>query len=160
MDSGREAFPNDIEELKAALAAARDARIAAVAKAAHAEAELAVARAKTSDDQALIAHQQLRIEKLTRQLYGPRSERASRLLDQIELQFEELESLATEDEITAEIAVAKTTVAAFTRKRRRASRSPNICRASGLSCRDRPLVCAVAAGGCASWGRTSLRRWT
>jgi hypothetical protein len=36
MDSGREAFPNDIEELKAALAAARDARIAAVAKAAHA----------------------------------------------------------------------------------------------------------------------------
>ncbi len=117
MDSGREAFPNDIEELKAALAAARDARIAAVAKAAHAEAELAVARAKTSDDQALIAHQQLRIEKLTRQLYGPRSERASRLLDQIELQFEELQSLATEDEITAEIAVAKTTVAAFTRKR-------------------------------------------
>ena len=35
------------------------------------EAELAVARAKASDDQALIAHH----EKLTRQLYGPRSER-------------------------------------------------------------------------------------
>ena len=42
----------------------------------------------------------------------------SRLLDQIELQFEELESSATEDEIAAEMAVAKTTtVAAFTRKR-------------------------------------------
>ncbi len=41
-----------------------------------------------------------------------------RLLDQIELQFEELESSATEDEIAAEMAVAKTTtVAAFTRKR-------------------------------------------
>jgi transposase len=118
MDSGREAFPNDIEELKAALVAARDARIVEAARAACAEAELAVARAKASDDQALIAHQQLRIEKLTRQLYGPRSERTSRLLDQIELQFEELESSATEDEIAAEMAVAKTTtVVAFTRKR-------------------------------------------
>src|ERR1022692_729661 len=111
MDSGREAFPNDIEALKAAL-------IAEAARAVHAEAELAVARAKASDDQALIAHQQLRIAKLTRQLYGPRSERTSRLLDQAELQFEELESSATEDEIAAEMAVAKTTtVAAFTRKR-------------------------------------------
>ena len=84
----------------------------------HAEAELAVARAKASDAQALIAHQQLRIEKLTRQLYGPRSERTSRFLDLYELQFVELESSATEDEIAAEMAVAKTTtVASFTRKR-------------------------------------------
>src|SRR3954467_2455669 len=118
MDSGGEAFANDIAALKAALAAARDRHIIEAARAAYAEAELAVARAKASDDQALIAHQQLRIEKLTRELYGPRSERRSRLLDQIELQFEELESSATEDEIAAEMAVAKTTtVAAFTRKR-------------------------------------------
>src|SRR5258707_14270659 len=111
MDSGREAFRKDIAVLKAAL-------VAETARAAHAEAELAVARAKASDDQALIAHQQLQIEKLTRQIYGPRSERTSRILDQIELQFEELESSATEDEITAEMAVAKTTtVAGFTRKR-------------------------------------------
>jgi hypothetical protein len=40
------------------------------------------------DDQALIAHQQLQIEKLRRELYGPRSERTSRILDQIELQFD------------------------------------------------------------------------
>ena len=41
-----------------------------------------------------------------------------RLLDQMELAFEELASSATEDEIAAERAVAKTTnVAAFTRKR-------------------------------------------
>src|SRR6202166_1986842 len=111
MDSRIGALPDDIEALKAAL-------VAEAARAAHAEAELAVARAKASDDQALIAHQQLRIEKLTRELYGPRSERTSRILDQIELQFEELESSATEDEIAAERAVAKTTtVAAFTRKR-------------------------------------------
>jgi hypothetical protein len=35
-------------------------------------------------DQALIAHQRLHIEKLTRQIYGQRSERTLRLLDQIE----------------------------------------------------------------------------
>jgi transposase len=111
MDSRLGALPDDIDALKAALAAE-------AARAAHTEAELAVAKAKAADDQALIAHQQLRIEKLTRQLYGPRSERTSRLLDQIELQFEELESSATEDEIAAEMAGAKTTtVAAFTRKR-------------------------------------------
>jgi transposase len=108
MDSGLRALPNDIDALKVALSAE-------AARAVQAEAELAVARAKASNDQALIAHQQLRIGKLTRQLYGPRSERTSRLLDQIELQFEELESSATEDEIAAEMAVAKTTtVAAFT----------------------------------------------
>src|SRR5512132_2118283 len=118
MDSRLGALPDDIEALKAALIAERSERIAEAARAAYAEAELAVARAKASDDQALIAQQQLRIEKLTRQLFGPRSERTSRILDQIELQFEELESSATEDEIAAEMAVGKTTtVAAFTRKR-------------------------------------------
>jgi transposase len=111
MNSPCDSFPDNIEALKAALIAER-------AEAATVAAELAVARAKASDDQALIAHQQLQIEKLKRQLYGPRSERASRLLDQAELQFEELESAATEDEIAAEMAVAKTTtVAGFTRKR-------------------------------------------
>src|SRR5712671_15435 len=111
MDSRSGSLANDIGALKAAL-------LAETARAAQAEAELAVARAKASDDQALIAHQQLHIEKLTRQLYGPRSERTSRILDQIELQFEELESSATEDEIAAERAVANTTtVKAFTRKR-------------------------------------------
>src|SRR5215471_13180808 len=76
MDSARGALPDDIEALRAAL-------IAEKVRAAQAEAELAVARAKASDDQALIAHQQLQIKKLTRELYGPRSERTSRLLDQI-----------------------------------------------------------------------------
>jgi transposase len=79
---------------------------------------MAVARAKASEDLALIAHQKLRIAKLERQLYGPHSERSVRLIDQLALQFEELEANATEDELAAESAVAKaTTVAAFTRKR-------------------------------------------
>jgi transposase len=118
MDSGREATPEDIEALKAALVAARDERIAEAARAVNAEAELAVARAKASDDQALIAHLKLQIEKLNRDRYGPRSERTARLLDQLELTLEELEASATEDELAAEMAAAKTTkVASFTRKR-------------------------------------------
>src|SRR6202034_2622167 len=81
-------------------------------------AELTVARAKASEDLALIAHQKLRIAKLERQIYGPRSERSDRLIDQLALQFEELEASATEDELAAETAVAKTTtVTGFTRKR-------------------------------------------
>ena len=96
----------------------RAKRIEEAARAARVEAELAVAKAKASDDQAVIAHQQLQIAKLTRQLYGQRSERTVRLLDQMELVLEEIESSATEDEIVAERAVAKTTnVVAFTRKR-------------------------------------------
>jgi transposase len=113
-----EDFPADIAALRAALVAERAKRLEEAARAARVEAELAVARAKASDDQALIAHQQLQIEKLQRQLYGQRAERTVRLLDQMELAFEELESAATEDEIAAARAVAKTTkVAAFTRKR-------------------------------------------
>src|ERR1041385_9400084 len=96
----REDLPEEVGARRAALLAER-------ARAARAEAELAVARAKASEDEALIAHQRLQIEKLTRQLYGPRSERTVRLLDQMELAFEELESAASEDEITAERAVAQ-----------------------------------------------------
>jgi transposase len=82
------------------------------------KAELALARARAADDAATIARQNLEIAKLRRQLYGPRSERKSRLLDQMELELEDLEAAATEDEITAEQAAARTTtVAAFTRKR-------------------------------------------
>jgi transposase len=82
------------------------------------KAELAVARAKASEDMALIAAQKLQIAKLERQIYGQKSERSARLLEQLALMFEELEASATEDEIAAEQAVVKaTTVAGFTRKR-------------------------------------------
>src|ERR1700693_2120745 len=118
MTAAPEALPDDTEALKAALVAERSKRIDEAARAVRVEAELAVAKAKVSDDQALIAHQRLQIEKLTRQLYGQHSERSVRLIDQMELGFEELESSATEDEVAAESAVAKTTnVVAFTRQR-------------------------------------------
>src|ERR1700681_5020824 len=111
MAAAREDLPENVDALKAALLAER-------ARAARVEAELAVAKAKASDDDAMITHQRLQIEKLTRQLYGQHSERMVRLLDQMELAFEELESSASEDEIAAERATAKTTnVVASTRRR-------------------------------------------
>nr|WP_282189685.1 IS66 family transposase [Azospirillum brasilense] len=71
-----------------------------------------------SNTEALIASLKLEIEKLRRELYGTRSERKARLLDQLEFQLEELEATASEDELAAEQAAARiTAVAAFTRKR-------------------------------------------
>src|SRR5436190_6975037 len=111
MDASREAIPDDVAALKEALAIER-------ARAVDIAAELAVARAKASEDSALIAQQKLRIAKLERQIYGQRSERSLRLVEQLALTFEELEANATEDELASERAVAETTtVRGFTRKR-------------------------------------------
>ena len=85
MDADGGAIPDDIAALKEALASER-------AKALEVAAELAVARAKASEDGALIAQQKLRIAKLERQIYGQGSERSSRLIDQLALTFEELEA--------------------------------------------------------------------
>jgi transposase len=81
MDADLAALPEDIDALKAALATERARMQEAVAERDAGAAELAVARAKASEDLALIAHQKLRIAKLERQLYGPRSERSERLID-------------------------------------------------------------------------------
>jgi transposase len=113
-----DAVPDDIGALRAALTAALTKAEDEAARAARVEAELAVAKAKASDDAALIAHQDLTIRKLQRALHGQSSERSDRLLDQMELTFGELESTATEDEIAAEQAAARTTeVAPYVRKR-------------------------------------------
>lgn len=125
-----DSLPDDIETLKA---------------------ELALARARAADDAATIARQNLEIAKLRRQLYGPRSERTFRLLDQMELELEDLEVAATEDEIAAEKAAAKTTtVAAFTRKR--PARQPFPAHLP----RERVIVPGPTA--CACCGGTRLRK--
>lgn len=102
-------LPDDIAALRATV-------VAALARADFAEAELANALAIKSGDAALIVTLKLEILKLRRELYGVRSERKSRLLEQLELQLEDLEAAAGEDELKAEQAAAKTTtVQAFTR---------------------------------------------
>src|SRR5664279_3485497 len=104
-------LPSDLVSALAALRAEREARLQAEAVAANARAEL-------SDNEALIAHLELRIEKLKRELYGQRSERTARLIEQLELELEELVTTASEDELAAQAAAAKEqSVRAFTRKR-------------------------------------------
>jgi transposase len=111
MDADRDAVPDDVAALREALAAER-------ARGLEIAAELAVVRAKASENEALIAQQKLQIAKLKHQIYGQRSERSARLIEQFALALEELEADATEDELAAEQAVAKTmTVREFTRKR-------------------------------------------
>jgi len=104
MDQGEADLPDDVDALKALLLKER--------------AEAAAVHAKLSDSDAVIAHLKLQIAKLKREQYGQSSERSSRLIDQLELQLEEVEATASEDDLLAEMAAAKTTqVAAFTRKK-------------------------------------------
>lgn len=98
---------DDIETLRAALAAERTAR--------------QLAEARVSSAEAMIAHLKLMIAKYKRGEHGQSSERARRL-DQMELQLEELEATATEDELAAAAAAAKaqpeaTVVRSFERKK-------------------------------------------
>ena len=130
MDSQPPDLPDDIDALRAVAAAAL---------------------ARNADDAATIARQNLEIAKLKRQIYGPRSERTARLLDQMELELEELEAAASEDEIAAERAAAQTTnVTAFTRKR--PSRQPFPAHLP----RERVVVPAPTACDCC--GGTRLRK--
>jgi len=68
------------------------------------KAALIETRAKLSGAEALIEHLQLVIAKMKREIFGPRSERSQRLIDQMELQLEELAAEEGEDEANAEIA--------------------------------------------------------
>jgi transposase len=112
-----DSLPNDIEILKH-LVRTREVELAqARAEASTARAEASNARAEASSAEALITHLRLTIEKLKRDLFGPRNERKARLIDQMELQLEELEAAASEDEIAAEKATAITQVRAFTRRK-------------------------------------------
>jgi transposase len=130
----------------AELAALKEALAAERAKTLEVAADLAVARAKASEDQALIAYQKLRIAKLERQIYGQRSERAARLIEQLALAFEELEAGATEDERAAEQAAAKTTtVRGFTRKRAERQTFPEHLPRERVVI-DPPAACACCGG--------------
>lgn len=76
--------PDDIEALRAALAAALLARREAEARASGAE--------------AMVAYLKLLIAKLRHEQFGASSERGRKLLDQLELQLEEVQAACAEDE--------------------------------------------------------------
>jgi len=106
-------LPDDIETLRAIVVV-----VQARADVAEAEAARLVAQASAAEADLLT----LRLEnaKLRRELYGQRSERTVRLLDQLELEFEEAEPTPSQGDLAAERAAAKTTtVRAFSRARPR-----------------------------------------
>jgi len=91
-----------IDALTAALAAEREARQQAEARACGAE--------------AMVAHYKLLIAKLRRERYGQSSEHGRKLLDQLELQLEEAAASVAEDEAVA-VPSEDTAVRPFTRKK-------------------------------------------
>jgi len=110
-----ESLPADLAAAHAMILVERAARMAAEAEATHAKADL-------TGTEALIAHLKLAIEKLRRALYGSRSERQAKLLDQMELELEELEAAASEDAMAAQVAAAQ--ASRTVPLRRRPSRRP------------------------------------
>jgi hypothetical protein len=127
MMSADDSLPDDVETLRRLLRA-RDA-------------ELAQVRAQASSTEALIAHLRLAIEKMRREIYGPRSERKARLIDQMELELEELEAV-------------RRRFAPSRAESPPASHSRRIYRASASSSRGRPPAPAAAPSGSPSSART------
>src|SRR3954471_21010300 len=84
---------DDIDALRAALAAERLARREAEARAAGAE--------------AMVAHLRLLIARLKRDKYGASSQRGRKLIDQLELELGELVAAASEDAAKAEKAAGE-----------------------------------------------------
>ena len=88
MTSSADTLPDDIDALKAALLAERSARLESEARAAGAE--------------AMVAHLKLLIARLKHDRFGASSERGRKLLDQLEIQLEDLETIAAEVDATVE----------------------------------------------------------
>jgi transposase len=114
-----ESLPSDLTAAHAMILAERAARLESEVRA---EIDRNHSRALASGADALIAHLRLEIEKLRRTLYGVRSERKQRLLDQLEMQLEDAEADASEDELAAERSAPSTLVKSF--ERRRPARKP------------------------------------
>jgi transposase len=112
-----DSLPSDLAAAHALILTERAARVEVQARAARAEANLTHAQATGSSAEALIARLRLEIERLRRALYGVRSERKDRLLDQLEMQLEDVEADAIESELTAERATPSTVVKGFERNR-------------------------------------------
>jgi hypothetical protein len=80
----------------------------------------------------------LQIAKLKREQYGPSVERSRRLLERFELQFQELESSASEEEVAVELLARSS--------RRTSSGASRNMMTGGFACRTSRL-----SGLCAAW---------
>jgi septal ring factor EnvC (AmiA/AmiB activator) len=107
--------PSEIVLLRAALAAAE-------ARAAAAEQELTRSRAVISASEDMIRHLRLEIAKLRREQFGVSSERRARLIEQLEMQLEDLETDIAADRVKPGGEAPRSVVGAF--ERRRPGRKP------------------------------------
>jgi transposase len=91
VNAALDSLPDSVEALKATLIAERAALIAE--RAARREYE-----ARASGAEAMVAHLKLLIAKMKRDRFGASAERGRKLLDQLEIELEELETTAAENE--------------------------------------------------------------
>jgi transposase len=93
VETSLDLLPDDVDALKAALLAERAARREFEARASGAE--------------AMVAHLKLLIAKMKRDRFGASAERGRKLLDQLEMELEELETAAAEDTAAADHAAGQ-----------------------------------------------------
>ena len=103
MTSADDSLPDDVATLKAMLLAERAARWAAQAE----------AQARALEIEKL----KFAIARLRHERFGASSERAARLVDQLELQLADLEETAAESEVAAEAAGAAVAIHGFARRK-------------------------------------------
>jgi transposase len=101
--SADDSLPDDVATLKAMLLAERAARTAAQAE----------AQARALEIEKL----KFAIARLRHERFGASTERAARLIDQLELQLADLEETAAESEVAAEVAGAAVAVQHFARRK-------------------------------------------
>lgn len=99
------------------LAAAEARASAAEGALVAARSELIQAQAVVSAAEEMIRHLRLQIAKLRRDRYGHSAERHARLIEQLEMQPEDLETDLEQDRAKADAAASRTTVTAFERGR-------------------------------------------
>jgi len=126
-----DALPCDLSIAHRLILAERAARRESEARAARAETDLTHAQATATSAEALIARLRLEIEKLHRALYGARSERKERLLDQLEMQLETPRRMRPRTSWRRSARRPRPSSNPSSASGRRANLSPTICRASG-----------------------------
>ena len=113
---------SEIAVLRAALVAAETRASAAEDALVAAKGELTQVQAIVSASEDMIRHLRLQIAKLRREQYGHGAERHARLIEQLEMQLEDIETDIADDRAKAEATGPRAMVAAF--ERRRPARKP------------------------------------
>ena len=99
--------PSEIAVLRAALAAAEARASAAKGAMVAAKSELLQVQAVVSASEEIIRHLRLQIAKLRREQYGHSAERHPRLIEQLEMQLEDIETDIGDERAKAEAAVPR-----------------------------------------------------